>query len=197
MDLRTRRRASVGLVVLALVAVQLFEAAPAWAESTWNLVATKCFARKVHAGDLTWIDACWQLHKLTHDGSARKDYFQLTYYGTGGPGPLEDLNALGLRVTPNASPTQQWVDWNPKSDWSGGDCQTIDIGISYVAFFTYTIHQCPDQWGITKGVAAGKFTEAWLNLNGTNENREVGFSIVVKVNQGQRPGWTFWRGSDG
>ncbi len=182
-------------MVIALVLVSLTVGMPsAFAASSWNLVTTKCFARKYTGG--TYIDACYQLHKLTNDGSTTRDYFQLTMYGTGkewtGFSTLVGLEVAAVQKS--GSPAQHWVDWTPKSDRSGGSCSEVNIGIAYVASFSYSVQYCPDSWQFSKSPNPGppvNYANAWLTIPGTTANRSVGFGIVVWVAQGKTPAWTY------
>jgi hypothetical protein len=193
-----RRSLRVVIVCLAFFVPQVTSISPAAAASSWNLVDSHCFPFQ-YFSDGTYIHACWQLHKLTNDGSGTKDYFQLTYYATGGT--FGDLGAkihlMVLLAQPNASPAQQWVDWSPRSDWTGGSCVTYNAGISYAgASFSFFVDRCPELWDMTHFATPGKQQVAWSNPGGTTQDREVALGVVVKVNQGTTPGWAFGRGTD-
>ena len=193
---RRRRSLRVLIVCVAFMLPQFIGVMPALAASEWNLVASHCFPFK-YSDDGTWIHACWLKHKLTNDGSGTKDYFQLTFYAGGGEWTgFSELHGMSLAVIPNATPSQAWVDWDPKVDWSGGSCSNYNVGISYgAASFSYNVERCPEQWDSTHYPTPGKHLVSWWNLGGTKQDRELGLGVIVKVNQGTTPGWTFGYGS--
>jgi hypothetical protein len=188
---RPGRLKGFAVILCTVIGMQLVFALPALAASSWNQVSAHCFPRKITGG--SYIDACRRMFKLTNDGDTAKDYFQLQFYATGGQWTgFDQLTALGLLVQPKTAPAQAWVDWSPRSDWSGGSCSTTNVGISYGASLSFSVQRCPETWDITKYATAGKFSEWWYDLGGTGQDREVAFSVVVKVNQGTTPSWNFF-----
>ncbi len=182
-------------MVIALVLVSLTVGMPsAFAASSWNLVTTKCFARKYTGG--TYIDACYQLHKLTNDGSTTRDYFQLTMYGTGkewtGFSTLVGLEVAAVQKS--GSPAQHWVDWTPKSDRSGGSCSEVNIGIAYVASFSYSVQYCPDSWQFSKSPIRGHPSTTRTPGSPSLARRQIGLwgsGMSSGCGWGRVPAWTY------
>lgn len=82
----------------------------------------------------------------------------------------------------------QWVDWNPRSDLTTGQCSSITIGISYIAVLSYSAVICQEGWDMTKYAEAGKFKNRWYGAARRSE-REVAYMVSVKVPKG---GWPVW-----
>jgi len=154
----------------------------------WSLMAAQCFARI--EGTTGWIDHCYQLHKLVGETDSQKDYYTLTHYATAKSKAIFELTSAVLTCQKyTSSSTMEWVDWNPRSDQTVGQCTPITIGISYVAVLTYTATICQSGWDITKYSEAGKFANRWYGHAWRSE-REVAYMVCVKVPQG---GWPIWQ----
>jgi hypothetical protein len=186
----TRRRSLI-VATLCLVLLGGVAAAPAMAASSWAIHQQHCFPRKYE--EHRYIDACWYKYRLTNDGTAVYDYYQFEFFATAGRWTtFGEIVGISLGSSPLSTwAPQTWVDWKPRSDWSGGSCQTINVGISYAgAGLTTNFQQCPDKWDMTKTTTPGKYSIAWLNPLGTSADRELAYSIVVRVPQGRVPGYS-------
>jgi hypothetical protein len=169
------------------------------AASAWTLVSSFCWNRTWYDGGAVWMDTCYHKHKLTNDGSGTVDYFEMHMFATGASkvGLKEKLKSMSIEAwRASGSPAQTWFDWSPRSD-SNRNCQSITVGVTQPIPMAYSHQQC-DEWDITKFADAGHFRNTWkapLLLEPYASEREVAFSVAVKVAQGQTAQWVFsWVG---
>lgn len=116
------------------------------AAAYWSRVGAECFARIY---DLSvWIDHCYHMYKEINDGSSNYDYYALKRFATmGRDNSLLKLSEGRIRATRSGGASQSWIDWDPRSDWSGGSCGTVEIGVtSPIGGITVPFERCPNEW---------------------------------------------------
>ena len=187
-----------GTTALSLAPATLSDPGPAVSDSSesdgpaplvsasWSLVGNACFTRI--SDTWTWLDHCYQMYKLANDGSSTRDYYALQHYATMHPNSPWVGNWAKIRSYPTGgSAAQNWMDWSPRGDYSGGSRTTTTLGISVYVVLTMQTTMC-DQWWIAKSNPAVDFSVEWYRP-GTRNNRELACEIAVWVNQGAWPQW--------
>ena len=56
-----------------------------------------------------------------------------------------------IRATRSGGAAQTWDDWSPRSDWTGGSCNTITVSInSPIVGVSASVERCPERWDMYK-----------------------------------------------
>ena len=159
------------------------------AAAYWSRVGAECFARIY---DLSvWIDHCYHMYKEINDGSSNYDYYALKRFATmGRDDSLLKLSEGRIRATRSGGASQSWIDWDPRSDWSGGSCGTVEIGVtSPIGGITVPFERCPNEWDMWKS-PNGEQPDFHVTWRGnTGQDRELAFEIAVRVASGGSPRW--------
>ena len=156
----------------------------ALAAPAWKFVSNNCFGQITD----TWtvLDHCYYKYKLANDGSSSYDWYALQRFGTARRNSPWVLDLARIRAYRSGGSSQSWADWNPRVDWSGGNCSTTSISISTpVGGISKSFERCPDQVTFSKSANGSQpdYTQTWFGL-GTRGNRELNFEIAVRVAQG-------------
>jgi len=156
----------------------------ALASPTWKFVSNNCYTKV----DSPWavLDHCYYKYKLANDGSSTYDWYALNRFGTASSNSPWVVDLARIRAYRFSGSSQKWADWSPRSDWYGGSCSTVSIGISTpVGGISQSFQRCPDQVTFKKSSSTSQpdYTQTWFGM-GTRGNREVNFEIAVRVAQG-------------
>jgi hypothetical protein len=153
------------------------------ASSGWNLVSDMCFARI--SDSYSYMDHCYQLHKLSGDGSTAYDYYGLQRYATFGAA-MPYSRVRSAMIAADAITNQTWVDWDPRGDRTG-NCVNSTLSVAAKGFgLSWDVEKC-EHWNMTKSNPAVKFVLTWTG--NVHADRELAFEIAVRVNQGAWPQW--------
>jgi hypothetical protein len=109
------------------------------------------------------------------------------------PEPLLETGDPWIKAWPSSgSPAATWHDWKPRAD-ATGCTSNVNLSTSVNGFgLSLSGNRC-ETWDVTKGGPAGTFTNAWREglCQMENEERELEFTVAVKVAQGKVPTWNF------
>jgi hypothetical protein len=131
------------------------------------------------------------MYRLSNDGNASYDWFALAHYASMSANAPWVMNWARIRAYRYQSSAQTWADWSPKSDWNGGSCGTITVGVALpVGGIGISTERCPQLWDFTKSAngTPPDYSLTWIGP-GTRATRELTFEIAVRVAQG---GWAQW-----
>lgn len=158
--------------------------------SSWTQVYTNCYGRI--SDSWSWMDHCTKIFKLSNDGDGSKDYYALQHYATASgnwPWHLWWGKISSSPIVSGNYGAQTWVDWSPKSDYSG-NCRTIGLSVTALGFgLGFTTEQC-ESYHFTKDNPAVNYSLKGSWYVGPDTNRELAYEIAVKVNQGKSVAWT-------
>ena len=160
------------------------------AAPSWTFVGNHCYTQT--SDTFAVLDHCYTKYKLANDGSSRYDWYALHRFGTARNNSPWVLDQARIRAYRHGGSSQAWADWSPKSNWSGGSCSTVSIGISTpVGGISQSFDRCPERITFTKSANGSQpdYTQTWFGM-GTRGNREVRFEISVRVTQGGTATWT-------
>jgi hypothetical protein len=160
------------------------------AAPTWSLLGNHCFTQ---ISD-TWatLDHCYYKYKLANDGSGSYDWFALHRFGTASNNSPWVLDQAKIRAYRYSGSSQAWADWTPRTNWSGGSCSSVSIGISTpVGGLSKSFERCPEKVTFTKSANGTQpdYTQTWTGRR-TRGNRELSFEIAVRVKQNGTATWT-------
>lgn len=138
---------------------------------------------------------CFTLLKLVDDGNRRTDYWALHHWGTARSKDGYELTMFRLRVYPHDDSPRMlnWSDWSPRNDMQRGRCDSVTVGISYIASVSWS-HELCEEWDIKWfPEIPGRFHNTWKAGPSpvVESEREVAYAIAVAVKQGKRPRWNF------
>jgi hypothetical protein len=159
----------------------------------WQMVGSWCWTDMADR-DISYMDVCYHKWKATADGSPKYDYYALDMFSTfATPEPLLETGDPWIKAWPtSASPAATWHDWKPRSDATG--CSSnVNLSTSVNGFgLSLSGNRC-ETGDITKGGPAGTFTNAWREglCQMENGERELEFTVAVRVAQGKVPRWSF------
>ena len=157
----------------------------------WQMVGDNCWIDASRQN--SYMDVCYHKYRATNDGSATYDYYALdmfTTFATTGFG-LETGDPWIKAQPASSSPAATWYDWRPRSDRTF--CGDVNLGVSVNGFpLSISGSQC-ETWDITKYARAGEFRNKWTEgiCQTQRDERELEFTVAVRVAQGKVPTWTF------
>jgi hypothetical protein len=159
----------------------------------WQMVGSSCWTDLADR-DTSYMDVCYHKWKATSDGSAAHDYFALDMFSTfATPEPLLETGDPWIKAWPSSgSPAATWHDWKPRAD-ATGCTSNVNLSTSVNGFgLSLSGNRC-ETWDVTKGGPAGTFTNVWREglCQMENEERELEFTVAVRVAQGKVPRWNF------
>jgi hypothetical protein len=189
-------RAATALAPVTADDPQLAEAVSAAGEldlaaaPTWSFVGNHCFTQ---ISD-TWatLDHCYYKYKLKNDGSSSYDWYALHRFGTASNNSPWVLDSAKIRAYRYSGSSQTWADWTPRTNWSGGSCSTVSIGITTpVGGLSKSFERCPESVTFTKSANGSQpdYAQTWSGRR-TRGNRELNFEIAVRVKQNGTATWT-------
>ncbi len=157
---------------------------------SWTQVGANCYARI--SDSWSWMDHCARIFVLSNDGDGSKDYYALQHYATAAansPWRLWWGKISSLPIVTGSYGAQTWVDWSPKSDYSG-NCRPIGLSVSALGFgLGFSTQQC-EAYHFTKDNPAVNYSLQGNWYVGPNTNRELAYEIAVSVAQGKSAAWT-------
>jgi hypothetical protein len=157
----------------------------------WKLVGDHCWIDL--SRESSYMDVCYHKYRATNDGSATHDYFALNMFTTfATPGFGLETGDPWIKAWPSStSPAATWHDWQPRADRTF--CGAVNVGVSVNGFpLSLSGSQC-ETWDITKYARAGEFRNKWTEGLCQTERgeRELEFTVAVRVAQGKVPTWSF------
>jgi hypothetical protein len=156
----------------------------------WAQVYANCYARITDTW--SWMDHCARIFKLSNDSDAQRDYYALQHYATAAanwPWRLWWGKISSSPVVTGSYGAQSWVDWSPKSDYSG-NCRPVGLSVSALGFgLGFSTEQC-ESYHFTKDNPAVNYSLQGTWFVGSNVNRELAYEIAVSVAQGKGAAWT-------
>ena len=158
---------------------------------TMSWQAAKCAARWTNT--YGWMDRCTQWGHIVNDGDSSRDHWVFKTYAT--CKSLADWNIQTCTLSSKrtiATGLQYWEDWAPRAD-SSGNCRTVSVGVSAYGVSVSGSYSACDQVDITKGAAAGTFSNTFRTPSSHLQERSVQYQLAVGVPQGTLPGMdTSW-----
>jgi hypothetical protein len=167
------------------------DAAAVPAANGWRLVGDHCWIDATR--ESAFMDVCYHKWKATSDGSITHDYYLLDMFSTfATPGfGLETGDPwIHARLSPS-SPDATWFKWKPGTDTT--QCGGVNLSIAVNGIpLSVTGNQC-ETWNITKYADPGAFRNGWIEgiCQIQREERELEFTVAVRVAQGKVPTWNF------
>lgn len=157
---------------------------------SWSFVTSNCYARI--SDSWSWMDHCTQIYHLLNDGDGTREYYALQHYATAAgnwPWSLWWGKISSSPIVTGNYGAQTWVDWSPKSDYSG-NCRDVTLNVNAVFVgLSYTAQEC-EQWHLTKANPAVNYTLQGDWHVAYNNARELAYENAVWVAQGKSVAWT-------
>jgi hypothetical protein len=167
------------------------DAASLPATNGWELVGDHCWVDATRGSG--FMDVCYHKWKATSDGSAAHDFYLLdmfSTFATTGFGLETGDPWIHAWLSP-ASPDATWFKWKPGTDTT--QCGGVNLSIAVNGIpLALSGNQC-ETWNITKYADAGRFRNGWIEgiCQIQRDERELEFTVAVRVAQGKVPTWNF------